>query len=66
MDGHDNLVVKQARTDVRKNSFFVRVVQKWNSLPDEVKKSKNEDEFKRRIKALNNEAGARPLVRGQI
>jgi hypothetical protein len=64
--GHDNLVARQARTDIRKNSFFVRVVQKWNSLPDDVKKSKNADEFKRRIKALNNETGARPLARGQI
>jgi hypothetical protein len=63
--GHDNLVAKQARTDVRKNSFFVRVVQKWNSLPDEVKKSKNADEFKKRLKAINNENGARPLARGQ-
>jgi hypothetical protein len=63
--GHDNLVLKQARTDVRKNSFFVRVVQKWNSLPDEVKKSKNADEFKRRIKAHANEVGARPQTRGQ-
>jgi hypothetical protein len=48
--GHDNLETKQARTDIRKNSFFVRVIQKWNRLPDEIKKSKNVDEFKRRLK----------------
>jgi hypothetical protein len=59
------LETRQARTDVRKNSFFVRVVQKWNSLPDEIKKSKNVDEFKRRMKAYTNEAGARPQARGQ-
>jgi hypothetical protein len=64
--GYDNLIVKQARTDIRKSSFFVRVVQKWNSRPDELKKSKNEEEFKRRIKIYKNEVGARPPVRGQM
>jgi hypothetical protein len=52
--GHDNLVTKQARTDVRKNSFFVRVVPKWNGLPDEIKKSKNAEEFKNRLTAYYN------------
>jgi hypothetical protein len=51
--GHDNLVAMQARTDIRKYSFFVRVVQKWNRLPDELKQSKNAEEFKRRIKLYN-------------
>jgi hypothetical protein len=53
--GHDNLVPKQARTDVRKNSFFVRVVPKWNGLPDEIKTSKNAEEFKNRLTAYHNE-----------
>jgi hypothetical protein len=48
--GHDNLETKPARTEVRKNAFFVRVVQKWNALPDNIKKSKNADKFKMRLK----------------
>jgi hypothetical protein len=51
--GYDNLVTKQARMDIRKNSFFVRVVPKWNGLPDEIKMSKNADEFKNRLTAYN-------------
>jgi hypothetical protein len=48
--GHDNLVIKQARTDVRKHSFSVRVVQKWNGLPDAINQSRNADMFKNRLK----------------
>jgi hypothetical protein len=49
--GHDNLVTRPARTDVRKNSFAVRVVPKWNALPDEIKQSRNSEVFKSRLKA---------------
>jgi hypothetical protein len=48
--GHDNLILPVARSEIRKNSFAVRVVSKWNRLPDEIKMSRTPDEFKRRIK----------------
>jgi hypothetical protein len=48
--GHDNLALPVARSEVRKNSFAVRVVSKWNALPDEIKMSSSVDEFKRRLK----------------
>jgi hypothetical protein len=48
--GHDNLVLPVARTEIRKNSFAVRVVSKWNRLPDEIKTSRTAEEFKRRLK----------------
>jgi hypothetical protein len=50
--GHDNLVLPVARTEIRRNSFAVRVVTKWNRLPDEVKRSSNAEEFKKRIKTF--------------
>ncbi len=31
---HHGLAVQYARTDIRKHSFTVRVVVKWNRLPD--------------------------------
>jgi hypothetical protein len=39
-----------SRTEVRRNSFAVRVVPKWNRLPDEIKQSRSVEEFKRKIK----------------
>jgi hypothetical protein len=48
--GHDNLEVRPARTEIRRHSFFVRIVQKWNSLPDEIKLSSSIEEFKNRLK----------------
>jgi hypothetical protein len=48
--GHDNLALPVARSEVRRNSFAVRVVSKWNGLPDEIKMSSGVDEFKRRLK----------------
>jgi hypothetical protein len=48
--GYDNLIMPQARTEVRRNSFAVRVVPKWNRLPDEIKQSRSVEEFKRKIK----------------
>ena len=34
-----NLNVKQFNSNVRKNSFSVRVINPWNSLPDHIKES---------------------------
>jgi hypothetical protein len=48
--GHDNLMTRQARTDIRKNSFSVRVVQKWNALLDEIKQSRSAEVFKNKLK----------------
>jgi hypothetical protein len=44
------LQFKYARTDIRKHSFAVRVVEGWNRLPDQVKMtaSKNERPLVRR------------------
>jgi hypothetical protein len=35
-----------ARTDRRKNFFAVRVCEKWNALPAEVKSARTVDKFK--------------------
>ncbi len=39
-----------ARTDIRKQSFAVRVVEGWNRLPDEVKTRASKDAFKRMLR----------------
>jgi hypothetical protein len=38
---HQGLAVQYARTDIRKHSFAVRIVEKWNHLPDTVKMAPN-------------------------
>jgi hypothetical protein len=48
--GHDNLIMPAARTEVRKNSFAVRVVTQWSRLPHDIKQSRSAEEFKRKIK----------------
>jgi hypothetical protein len=48
--GHDNLELRTERTEIRRHSFFVRILQKWNSLPDEIKKTSSVEEFKKRLK----------------
>jgi hypothetical protein len=48
--GTNNLKTKQARTEVRKNSFTVRVVKEWNGLPEELKKCTDRNRFKRALK----------------
>jgi hypothetical protein len=60
--GHDNLILPVARTEVRKNSFAVRVVSKWNRLPEEIKMSRTAEEFKRRIKSFYKSTCVRPQV----
>jgi ribonucleases P/MRP protein subunit RPP40 len=37
--GGNNLKLPAARLDIRKNSFAVRTVNKWNDLPDQIKAS---------------------------
>ncbi len=44
---HQGLAVQYARTDIRKRSFAVRVVEKWNHLPDSIKMAPNKESFKR-------------------
>jgi hypothetical protein len=46
----NNLKLPAARLDIRKNSFAVRTVSKWNELPDQIKASKNVIQFKNRLK----------------
>ena len=46
------LVVQYARTDIRKYSFAVRVVEPWNRLPDTLKKAASKEAFKREWKLL--------------
>jgi hypothetical protein len=44
------LAAQYARTDVRKFSFPVRVVEGWNRLPDSVKTTTSKDAFKRMLR----------------
>jgi hypothetical protein len=44
------LAVQYARTDTRKYSFTVRVVDPWNRLPDTVKTAPTKEAFKRELK----------------
>jgi hypothetical protein len=44
------LAVQYARTDTRKYSFSVRVVDPWNHLPDTVKTAPTKEAFKRELK----------------
>ena len=39
-------IKKYCRTECRRNSFFFRVVDTWNSLSEEVVSSKSVNEFK--------------------
>jgi hypothetical protein len=55
----NNLKVPAARLEIRKNSFAVRSVSKWNELPDLVKNSRSISQFKYRLKT-HMENGGRP------
>jgi hypothetical protein len=50
--GEHGLSVQYARTDPRKYSFAVRTVENWNKLPEDVKTSRNGEEFKNKLKKL--------------
>ena len=53
--------MQYARTDPRKYSFAVRTVEDWNRLPEEVKTSRNGEEFKNKMKKLRNNRRADPV-----
>jgi hypothetical protein len=55
----ENFKLPAARLDVRKNSFAVRTVQKWNDLPAHIKTARNCETFKRDLKKWH-ENGGRP------
>jgi hypothetical protein len=55
----ENFKVTAARLEIRKNSFVVRTVQKWNELPTIIKSAKNGEIFKRELKTWR-EYGGRP------
>jgi hypothetical protein len=50
--GYNNLKVKGARTEIRRNAFSLRIVNSWNILPDNVKESRTVGAFKMAIKNL--------------
>ena len=49
-----NLTAPRARTDIRKNSFFVRSVYMWNQLPADAKNTKTVREFKNSVNTVYN------------
>ncbi len=49
--GVNGLAVQYARTDVRMQSFTVRAVEQWNSLPNSLRAEKWPECFKKRLKA---------------
>jgi hypothetical protein len=42
-----NLVKPRCNTDMRTNFFSVRVIERWNSVPDHIKTAKNAGQFKK-------------------
>ncbi len=48
--GAKNIASKYARTDIRKESFAIRVVGTWNRLPDSVKLTEKPESFKKELK----------------
>jgi hypothetical protein len=50
----NGLTTQYARTDVRKYSFAVRVVDKWNRLPESVRTATSKETFKRELKKARN------------
>jgi hypothetical protein len=47
-----NMVRKGPRTDIRQNSYSARLVEKWNSLPGEVKSLEKPDAFRRALRRI--------------
>jgi len=41
------------RTNLRKFSFSVRTVDRWNRLPDDIKQATNKEDFRKRLKNSN-------------
>jgi hypothetical protein len=57
----NNLKAPAARLEIRRNSFAVRTVSKWNELPDLIKSSKNVIQFKSQLKT-RTENGGQPAL----
>ena len=49
-----NVVLKRYQTNIRANSFTLRVASGWNALPARIQKSKNVNCFKNAYDALKN------------
>jgi hypothetical protein len=47
--GAKNIASHYARTDIRKESFAIRVVETWNRLPDRVKLTEKPEEGAQKI-----------------
>ena len=47
----DVLFMSSVRLDTRKNFFTVRVVNRWNEIPDEIKSQKSINSFKNKYDA---------------
>ena len=52
--GHLNLARKEAKYETRLNQFSVRVIPKWNALPDQVKEQPSVNCFKNAYDNLQN------------
>jgi hypothetical protein len=50
--GAKNTTSHYARTDIRKESFAIRVVETWNRLPDRVKLTEKPESFKKELKKI--------------
>jgi hypothetical protein len=55
--GEDNLKLPAARTELKRNSFAVRTVTKWNGLPDKVKRISGCEQFKRALNSHHDTGG---------
>ena len=51
MEGTKNIVKLKPRTDIRKNFFSHRVVDKWNALPNVIKNARDVNHFKNQYDA---------------
>ena len=49
---HFKLKLKTAKLNSYKYSFFIRVINDWNNVPEEIAESKNLDIFKNRLKCF--------------
>ena len=49
--GSKNLVKPKAKSDIRKNFFSHRVVDKWNALPSNIKNATDVNNFKNQYDA---------------
>ena len=47
-----NIVKKPARTEIRKNFFSQRVIDKWNAVPHDLKRVKTVNTFKTRVNEM--------------